>query len=40
MKWPLLSSKAMTANAVQIQLHGLAYYMFTFMRTLAPRGEM
>jgi hypothetical protein len=34
-KWTRLSCKSMTANAVRLQLHALAYNLANFMRTLA-----
>lgn len=34
-KWTRLSCKPMTANAVRLQLHALAYDLANFMRTLA-----
>src|ERR1035437_3561209 len=34
-KWTRLSCRSMTANAVRLQLHALAYNLANFMRTLA-----
>src|SRR4051812_11474544 len=34
-KWTRLSCRTFTANAVRLQLHGLAYNLGNFMRTLA-----
>jgi hypothetical protein len=38
-KWTRLSCRSFAANAVRLQLHGLAYNLGNFMRTLAmPKG--
>jgi hypothetical protein len=34
-KWTRLSCRSMTANAVRLQLHALAYNLANFLRTLA-----
>ncbi len=39
-KWTRLSCRSMTANAVRLQLHALAYNMANFLRTLALPQEM
>jgi len=39
-KWTRLSCRTMSANAVRLQLHALAYNMANFLRTLALPGEM
>jgi len=38
-KWTRLSCRSMTANAVRLQLHALAYNMANFLRTLALPDE-
>src|ERR671927_533309 len=39
-KWTRLSCRSMTANAVRLQLHALAYNLANFLRTLALPDEM
>jgi hypothetical protein len=39
-KWTRLSCRSMTANAVRLQLHALAYNLSNFMRTLALPDEV
>ena len=39
-KWTRLSCRSMTANAVRLQLHALAYNLANFLRTLALPSEM
>jgi hypothetical protein len=40
LKWTRLSCRTMTANAVRLQLHALAYNLSNFLRTLALPDEM
>jgi Transposase DDE domain group 1 len=39
-RWTRLSCRSMTANAVRLQLHALAYNLANFLRTLALPDEM
>ena len=39
-KWTRLSCRSMTANAVRLQLHALAYNLATFFRTLVLPDEV
>jgi hypothetical protein len=39
-KWTRLSCRSMTANAVRLQLHALAYNLANFLRTLALPNEV
>ena len=39
-KWTRLSCRSMTANAVRLQLHALAYNLANFLRTLALPDEV
>ena len=39
-KWTRLSCRTMTANAVRLQLHALAYNLANFLRTLALPDEV
>ena len=39
-KWTRLSRRTMKANAVRLQLHGLAYNMANFLRTLVVPDEV